>query len=192
MESTGRNYSAFSNRTIPVSELEQVAAWQNLNISSAFADPGAWLVVRTGVTKAYRALSAYQQDILPYRPGNDGSFVGVEASEATLRWIWEKKIALVGADSECIHAGRIDDRLINLADPAFEAIPFGNAASSGPARSLHQIFISGWGQSIVELLDLEKLAQVCASQKRYTFFYTLQNLNVLGGVASPPNAMAIM
>lgn len=44
----------------------------------------------------------------------------------------------------------------------------------------------------VELLDLEMLAQVCAEQRRYTFFFTLQNLNVMGGVASPPNAMAIM
>ena len=44
----------------------------------------------------------------------------------------------------------------------------------------------------VELLDLEVLAQACADQNRYTFFFTLQNLNVLGGVASPPNAMAIL
>jgi hypothetical protein len=99
MESTGQNYSAFSNRSIPVSELEQVATWQGLNISQAFADPGAWLVVRTGVTKAYRNLSTYQQEILPYGSGDS---VGIETSDTTLRWIWNKKIALVGADSKVL------------------------------------------------------------------------------------------
>lgn len=46
---------------------------------------------------------------------------------------------------------------------------------------MHQTLISGWGLSIVELLDLEVVAEVCAKEKRYTFFFTLQNLNVMGG-----------
>jgi len=173
-ESTGLEYSAFSNRSIPVSELEQVAQWQGLNISQAFSEPGAFAIVRTGVTQQYRALSAPEQTQVPFR-GDDYAFIGVETSEDTLRWVWDHKLALVGSDN-----------------PAFERIPFGNAAPSGPARSLHQVLLSGWGVHIVELLDLEMLAQVCAEQRRYTFFFTLQNLNVMGGVASPPNAMAIM
>jgi hypothetical protein len=58
--------------------------------------------------------------------------------------------------------------------------------------SLHQVLIGGWGQSIVELLDLEKLAPALHARKRSTFFLTIQNLNILSGIASPPNALAIL
>ena len=69
--------------------------------------------------------------------------------------------------------------------------PF-NKTMHGEARSLHQVFIGGWGQSIVELLDLEKLAPALRQLGRSTFFVTIQNLNVVSGIASPPNAMAIL
>jgi hypothetical protein len=44
----------------------------------------------------------------------------------------------------------------------------------------------------VEFLDLENLAEACHELNRYSFFFTIQNLNVIGGIASPPNAMAIL
>lgn len=44
----------------------------------------------------------------------------------------------------------------------------------------------------VEFLNLEDLAAACHELKRYSFFFTIQNLNVVGGIASPPNAMAIL
>lgn len=87
------------NRSIAVSELEQVAQWQGLNLTSAFAMPGAWLVVRTGVTQAYRNLSLHEQELIPYRT-DDYAFIGVETSDTTLRWMWEKKLSMVGSDSE--------------------------------------------------------------------------------------------
>jgi len=70
-------------------------------------------------------------------------------------------------------------------------LPFNNTIEGTP-RSLHQIFIGGWGQSIVELLDLEKLAAKCKELGRYSFFVTIQTLDVVSGIASPPNAMAIL
>lgn len=69
--------------------------------------------------------------------------------------------------------------------------PF-NKTIHGEARYLHQIFIGGWGQSIVELLDLEKLAPVLHQLRRSTFFVTIQILTIVSGVASPPNAMAVL
>lgn len=45
--------------------------------------------------------------------------------------------------------------------------------------------------TVGELFDLEALAQVCKEQKRYTFFLTSAPLNIPGGVASPPNALAL-
>lgn len=42
-----------------------------------------------------------------------------------------------------------------------------------------------------ELFDLEALAKYANETGRYTFFFSSWPLNVLGGVASPPNAAAI-
>ncbi|KAJ6630357.1 hypothetical protein B0H10DRAFT_1984324 [Mycena sp. CBHHK59/15] len=39
-----------------------------------------------------------------------------------------------------------------------------------------------------EFFDVEKLSEVCAETKRYTFFFSSWPLNIIGGCASPPNA----
>lgn len=44
---------------------------------------------------------------------------------------------------------------------------------------------------IGELFDLEDLADQCEKTQRWSFFFTSEPLNVVGGVASPPNALAI-
>lgn len=49
----------------------------------------------------------------------------MNASDDSLAWLWEKKLALVGADN-----------------PAFESLPFDKAIGGVP-RSLHQVFIGG-------------------------------------------------
>jgi hypothetical protein len=57
---------------------------------------------------------------------------------------------------------------------------------------MHEVLLSGWGCPIGEMFDLEKLAEECKKRGRYSFFFTSSPLNVIGGVASPPNAIAIM
>lgn len=42
-----------------------------------------------------------------------------------------------------------------------------------------------------ELFALDDLAAVCKSAGRYSFFFTSAPLNIPGGVASPPNGLAI-
>uniref|UniRef100_A0A0W0FQD5 Uncharacterized protein n=1 Tax=Moniliophthora roreri TaxID=221103 RepID=A0A0W0FQD5_MONRR len=121
--------------------------------------------------KRYAALPIHEQNILPF--GNSTA-IGIEASEETLEWVWNRKVSVVGADN-----------------PAFEVSPL-NAIIHGEARSLHQIFLGGWGLSIVEFLDLEKLAEECHSKNKFSFFFTIQNLNIVRGIASPPNALAIL
>ncbi|KAJ7136739.1 hypothetical protein C8R44DRAFT_868861 [Mycena epipterygia] len=170
MESKNASFNAFTTIRIPTTELDSVAEWQGLNPAS-FAKPGDFLVVRTGWTKQYVALSVHDQDVLPFA---EAEWVGIEASDATLRWLWDKKLSIVGSDN-----------------PTFESAPL-NTTIDGVPRSLHQVFLGGWGQSIVEFLNLEDLAVACHELKRYSFFFTLQNLNIVGGIASPPNAMAIM
>ncbi|KAH7018104.1 uncharacterized protein B0I36DRAFT_354417 [Microdochium trichocladiopsis] len=169
MDSQDAPFDAFSARSITVRELDAVAAWQGL--CGNWSRPGDFLVIRTGWVRQYQTLNQTGRALLPI---GDGFSVGMESSEDSLRWLWDKKLSLVGADN-----------------PAFESTPF-NMTIDGEARSLHQVFIGGWGQSIVEFLDLEKLAPLLHQLKRSTFFVTIQNLNVVSGIASPPNAMAIV
>jgi hypothetical protein len=42
-----------------------------------------------------------------------------------------------------------------------------------------------------ELWKLDELAANCAQDGRYDFFLTGKPLNIVGGVGSPPNALAI-
>lgn len=84
-----------------------------------------------------------------------------------LAFLWDSQIAAVAGDC-----------------PGFEAWP-------PTEQAMHQILLSGFGMPIGELFDLEDLAKECEKQQRWAFFFTSQVLNVNGGVASPPNAIAI-
>ncbi|KAF5343551.1 hypothetical protein D9758_012938 [Tetrapyrgos nigripes] len=170
MESKNATFDVFSPMNITADELDAVAEWQGMN-SSSFTRPGDFLIIRTGFGKEYAALPVHEQLVLPFR--ENSTFLGVETSEKTLAWIWEKKLALVGADNV-----------------GFEVFPFDSSVRDG--RSLHEVFLSGWGQSIVELLDLEELSENCHRLSKFTFFFTIQLLNVAGGVASPANTLAIL
>jgi hypothetical protein len=57
---------------------------------------------------------------------------------------------------------------------------------------MHEVFLGGWGMPIGEMFYVEKLAEECRRLGRWTFFFTSEPLNVIGGIASPPNALAIL
>lgn len=57
---------------------------------------------------------------------------------------------------------------------------------------LHPIMLAGWGTPLGELFDLDILANLCAKNGRWSFFFTSSPLNYEGAVASPPNAIAIL
>ncbi|PMD16387.1 hypothetical protein NA56DRAFT_580542 [Hyaloscypha hepaticicola] len=57
---------------------------------------------------------------------------------------------------------------------------------------LHDHFLAMWGTPIGELWNLEQLAEACKKENKYSFFFTSAPLNVHGGIASPPNALAIL
>jgi len=56
---------------------------------------------------------------------------------------------------------------------------------------MHETLLAGFGMPIGELFNLERLAEQCKKEGRWTFFLTSQPLNVVGGVGSPPNPIAI-
>ncbi|KAI0124397.1 hypothetical protein BJ170DRAFT_585981 [Xylariales sp. AK1849] len=123
------------------------------------------LFVRSGFMAAYAEKTEDEiwahQDIVPHK------FGGVEQSEAMLKWIWENFSAVAGDQ------------------PSFECWP------TRKDWLLHEVLLAGWGCPIGELFDLEKLAEQCKKGKRWSFFVSSEPCNVPGGVASPPNILAI-
>jgi hypothetical protein len=103
--------------------------------------PGDILLIRTGWTEGYRALSTYDQETLPWNP--DLESIGMLASDESLAWLWEKKLAFVGADN-----------------PAFESLPF-NKTIGGVPRSLHQVFIGGESDGVFQVLFPFSLGVTC-------------------------------
>ncbi len=156
-------YSPFSTYPVPLSDLKAVAAEQDVQFL-----PGDILLIRSGWIEEYNKLGDKEKIDLAQREVR--AFVGVEDSREMLEWHWEMQFAAVAGDTN-----------------AYESWP--------PSRqwgvSCHEVFLSGWGMPIGELWDLETLSRKCQELKRWSFFLTSCPLNIPGGVASPPNAMAI-
>jgi len=96
--------------------------------------------------------------------------IGCQAGRELLESLWEKRIAAVVGDSR-----------------SFESWP-----CDGPEKELqlHQWLLAGWGMPVGELWNLEALSELCARLKRWRSFLTSSLMDIEGGVASPPNALA--
>ncbi|CAG8949069.1 hypothetical protein HYFRA_00002198 [Hymenoscyphus fraxineus] len=127
--------------------------------------PADILIIRSGWVKWYNSASP-EERIRGAQERHD--HVGLVASAESVEWLWNHHFAAVAGDTI-----------------AFEAFP--------PKGSyiLHDYLLAMFGTPIGELWNLEELAEVCKKEKRYSFFFTSAPLNVYGGVASPPNALAI-
>ena len=164
----GITLAPFAPTTIPLAALTRVAAEQGV----AFR-PGDILILRTGFTAAYDTLSPDEQAALARRPAPE--FAGVESNKDVLEWLWNNQFAAVAGDA-----------------PAFESSPLGQKRPGvDPEAVLHQWLLAGWGMPIGEMFDLERLAEHCRKEGRWSFFLSSVPLKVPGGVASPPNAIAI-
>ncbi|KAF4556990.1 Hypothetical protein D9617_1g088720 [Elsinoe fawcettii] len=145
---------------IPISEIDEAARFQGLSFKQ-----GDILIIRTGYLSWYN--SAAESD----RKANmqdEHTFIGVENSMATVRWLYYRHFSAVATDA-----------------PGFEAWPYPSDCC------LHEWLLASWGTPIGELWDLEKLANVCDKLKRWEFFLTSAPINLPGGIASPPCAIAI-
>ncbi|KAF2400781.1 hypothetical protein EJ06DRAFT_509667 [Trichodelitschia bisporula] len=166
-DAQGIKYSPFESHRVTVKELEAVAAAQG----TAFKT-GDIIIIRTGFTEALGAMNAEEQE----KALGTHRTVGVDGTEESARWFWNKHFAAVAGDAI-----------------AFEALPpVVNGEEKGIASLvLHQYFLSLFGLPIGELWDLKALSEYANKVKRYTFLLTSVPLNVPGAVGSPPNALAI-
>ena len=148
---------------IPLSSLIGCAADHGIEFV-----PGDILLVRTGFTEAFDALSPEEKESWSTVP--EQGWIGVETTVDSIRWHWENGFAAVAADCG-----------------AYEQCPFPTANRAG-----HEVYLAGWGMPLGECFDLRELARECKRLNKYTFMFTSIALNVLGGIATPPNAQAIL
>lgn len=169
---------------------------------------GDVLLIRSGVGQRYESMTAAEQDALAVRPSAD--FLGVEPCGEMLQWLWESEFAAVAGDmpsfERCPIRGAHTVPEGGNGERLWAGQPWEMEMQGGGL--LHQWLLGGWGCPIGEMFDLEALAKQCEEHGRWTFFLTSAPLKVSdesrvsgsiliwttqvpGGVASPPNAIAI-
>ncbi len=159
----GMTFRPGERSVITAAQLRDAAAWQGLQFQT-----GDILLLRTGWIEWYGSLDEAQRAAIA-QPGAL-QVCGLEQSEDSLRFLWDNHFAAIASDNT-----------------AFEAYP-----PADPEEGLmHGTIIGLWGMPIGEMFQLDALAAACASDRRYEFLFTSAPLNKRGGVASPPNALAI-
>lgn len=157
----GIAYSPNERHEISVEALQATARAQGVVLRT-----GDILIVRSGWVDWYLGLDAEGRVAAATPPHRA---VGVVQGDEMLRYLWDTHVAAVVGDTI-----------------AFEAFP------PHPERGfMHETLLGLWGMPIGEMFDLEALAADCAADGVYEFLFTSAPLNKLGGVASPPNALAI-
>jgi kynurenine formamidase len=162
----GKTISFTTNESIPFEDLLATLKEQKTKILR-----GDVLLIRIGWTSAYLAMNEEEKQALAVNT----RCPGIEGSRRVAEWLWDSRIAAVASDA-----------------PGLEAIPPPRPTNPGESADfLHFHMLSYFGMPIGEMWDLETLAEDCAADRRYDFFFTSAPLNIPGGVGSPPNALAI-
>jgi hypothetical protein len=146
----GIDPAIFSPTTITVDVLEKIAASQN----NTTLRQGDILFIRSGYVRAYDKLTDEQRQAIAENPKPPA--IGLDSSEATLRWLWDKSLAAIVGDQ-----------------PSVEAWPVVNEDFC-----LHEWVLAGWGMPLGELFDLERLSEECKKKNRWSFFFTSMPLKV--------------
>ncbi|HLI86330.1 MAG TPA: cyclase family protein [Bryobacteraceae bacterium] len=129
---------------------------------------GSVLLVRTGWMEAYEACTPEEKSALA--PFEKLKCTGIQPSRELAAWLWDNRVAAIGTDC-----------------PGVEPLPM-NFADEG---LLHYRALPLLGLPLGELFVLAPLAEDCARDRRYEFMLVSAPLNLEGGIASPPNAVAI-
>jgi hypothetical protein len=122
----------------------------------------------------------------PEQVANRAGCPGITQSHAMLGWLWDNHISVIASDNGGLESFPIDP------DSGF-VIPDEPLPASGGSHNgmMHRQLIALLGIVIGELWKLDDLAKDCAHDGVYEFMLTAKPLNLMGGVGSPPNAMAI-
>lgn len=177
LEAEGRPLDYTASQCIETADIEGALAAQGVSV-----EVGDVLLLRTGWMSWYRGLDASARAELAASEAMKNP--GIRPGKRTAAFLWDLHIAAIGADN-----------------PALEVWPPGSAMQGttpdpddedpAPEFFLHFALLPLLGLPIGELWDLDALAADCANDGVYEAMFTSAPINLLHGVASPPNALAI-
>lgn len=173
-ESVGRPLTFESRTRITPEDLDRIAEDAGVTLR-----PGDIVLLRTGFAENWVAAD-------PATRAERRGGTGLDQSEDMLAWIWDHRIAMMAADN-----GGLESFPVNQASGWVD--PDEPPPPRGPSHNgmLHRPAIALLGLIIGELWKLDELAVDCAADGVYEFMLTAKPLNLVGGVGSPPNAIAI-
>lgn len=177
-EERGTPIDLAGNQMITPEDLDEVAREQGVEFRQ-----GDVLLIRTGWASYYLdTLTAEERASFSTRIRHPGLIQSPEM----IAWLWDRRLAMVATDDSGVeaHPVRPDSGLV---DP-HEAAPERGVKHNG---MLHRPLIALLGLYLGELWNLDALAQDCAGDGVHEFLLSAKPLNVIGGVGSPPNAMAV-
>ena len=161
-------YDAYKRIALDGPMLERIAQKENIEFQT-----GDIYLIRTGWAQKYWALdaagrSALAGSIKEAADPTAHTCAGLDATKATAEWIWNHHPAALCGDN-----------------PALEALPVLNREFQ------HRRIIPMFGMPIGEFWDFEELAEDCAQDGVYAFFFAASPLYVPGAAGSPINAHVV-
>jgi kynurenine formamidase len=159
----GRDLHPLERDVITLADLKGALEHQGTTIK-----PGTILLVHTGWMESYEQCTPEQKR--PLTSFENVKAVGIEATREMAAWLWDQRVAAIGTDS-----------------PGVEPLP---ADFSDPGI-LHYRALPLLGLPLGELFVLAPLAEDCARDRRYEFMVVSAPMVLEGGIATPPNAVAI-
>ncbi len=126
----GISLSPFRTNAIEISHLKAIVKETGLTIR-----PGDILFIRSGFVAEYKKLSTAEREKFPDR--QPGGLLGLEATQDSLRWLWENRFAAIAGDASGFERG-----------PA-------TGPYNHPDVSIHQWALAGWGMPIGSSLTLK-------------------------------------
>lgn len=158
---------------IDVATLDAVVSAYDLDIR-----PGDILLLRTGWGRMYLE---ELDDAGRSQMRDARRFTGLAQSHEVLAWLWDHRVPLVATDTLGVEVL-----------PPVDATPFADPDDATiHAGLMHPHLIALLGLALGELWDLEALAEDCARDGLCECMVVAKPLFVIGGVGSPPNAVAI-
>jgi kynurenine formamidase len=167
-----------SSEAITIETLVETAEQQGVDFQ-----PGDILMLRTGWLDYYfNVMSDKERQTFP----DNIHAAGLLQSRETLAWLWDQRIAVCAADNIGVEA-----------IPPAPSSPFAEELEGVVElggiypRLMHPHLIAMLGITLGELWDLDQLAADCEDDGVWECFVTVKPLNLIGGVGSPANAIAI-
>jgi kynurenine formamidase len=174
----GRSYDVTTNQRVTPADLDAALEFHGVALES-----GDILLVRTGWSEHYLAMTPEEQDAFR---ANGMKAPGLGQSTEMVEYLWDHQVSMVASDNAGVEAYPVDPDSGFLIED--EASP-----ERGPSHNgmLHRPLIALLGLLLGECWKLDELALACANDGRHEFLLTAKPLNLIGGVGSPANAMAL-